>query len=405
MKKNVLLWIVAVLALAVGVSGCGSNDDNEIVNVDREIQAVSSGEGYEWGETDIDESDPLAVFFRGELFTAEWTGSANFYTHGIRDFFTSSKLEEIYEIDSREEFTKAYKGTAELPEVDFSRYTLIVGKTYGVNGTYKFDRVILTDKGTTYEMETIVRANAGGGGTEAFMDIYYWCLYPKLEKKEITLKRTVKNGVDPELLEQTEPEFSNEEYNPIAVHYDWSETTNGTWTIATATNAVGIVMHIKYGSNPSPEPPHSAEEFFKQNLPLTNLDEFRKDKDDYGDYQLYRQYYKYEPLEMCTWLIKFDGNRISEAYGRFLPIKNLVVQARVSWRDAKKIVENYLQEPIDGMLLNPAIMEFPDGEGTAPRMVYVYKKHDNDKYDYVYVDAKTGRLLYHLKTAGDKPYL
>ena len=47
--------------------------------------------------------------------------------------------------------------------------------------------MILTDKATTYEMETIVRANAGGGGTEAFMDIYYWCLYPKLEKKEITL--------------------------------------------------------------------------------------------------------------------------------------------------------------------------------------------------------------------------
>ena len=68
MKKNVLLWIVAVLALAVGVSGCGSNDDNEIVNVDREIQAVSSGEGYEWGETDI-----RGVFAAGDLVSGPKT--------------------------------------------------------------------------------------------------------------------------------------------------------------------------------------------------------------------------------------------------------------------------------------------------------------------------------------------
>ena len=100
-KKSVLLLNVLLLIF----TGC-SNDD-EVIN------GVRNGEGYRGGivydgytRQEIDESDPLSVFFGEELHNPRWDG----YGNEFKTFFEQGKWndESILVINSQEEFQKAY---------------------------------------------------------------------------------------------------------------------------------------------------------------------------------------------------------------------------------------------------------------------------------------------------------
>lgn len=201
---------------------------------------------------------------------------------------------------------------------------------------------------------------------------------------------------DPALLEQTAPEFTSSDFRDDL--YVWTTSTNGTWVIHKLN---GIVGDINYGWEPSPEPPHTAEDFFKDNLPLTADDEMKKDR-LYG----YRQYYKGIPVERGTWGFSFNGDVIYSAVGHFSVIHNLDVTPLISEENAKRIVESYIKDSVEGedKCFYLSIMEFPAETTLEPRLVYVYKYDPWEYHNYVYVDAKTGRLLYQITCSGDKPY-
>lgn len=201
---------------------------------------------------------------------------------------------------------------------------------------------------------------------------------------------------DPALLEQTAPEFTSSDFRDDL--YVWTTSTNGTWVIHKLN---GIVGDINYGWEPSPEPPHTAEDFFKDNLPLTADDEMKKD----GLYG-YRQYYKGIPVERGTWGFSFNGDVIYSAVGHFSVIHNLDVTPLISEENAKRIVESYIKDSVEGedKCFYLSIMEFPAETTLEPRLVYVYKYDPWEYHNYVYVDAKTGRLLYQITCSGDKPY-
>ena len=366
---------------------------------------MRGGDVYEGGRgrTEVDESDPLSVFFRGALHD-----KIPIYYHGITDFCTDISYENCHVINSRQEFEQADKGNQELPDVDFSRYTLIIGWTFGENGTFKLEDVTLRDKGDCYELETRVRPNAGGDGTQAHINFYYWRLYPKLEKKNIIVKRTTKEGIDPALFEQTTTEFTQCDFEAEGL-FVWTVNTVGTWTV---TRLNGIVAYVDYGLTLSPEPPKTAEEFFSTYLPEIdehygeNYDEYYMKKDTWQTRTIYRQYYSSIPVERATWEFEYNDGVMRQAAGHFVAIRNLVTPS-ISWEDAKKIVENYIHEPAtgDNKWFDLAIMEFPVDGVLVPRMVYVYKYDGWDYHDYVYVDAKTGRLLYRMTNSGDYPYI
>ena len=189
MKKNSILWMSAVLILIVGMSSC-SNDD-EIVDVFSNNNAVRGGEVYGWDKPEVDASDSLAVFFRDELHGPYWDGNGNEF----KTFFNQSSYddESCLMIYSRQEFRSAYMGTKELPDVDFSKNTLIIGRTWCNDGSYELDDIILKDMGAYYELETRLLHYVDRGALCAIVELYYWRLYPKLEKKDIVLKRTVKD--------------------------------------------------------------------------------------------------------------------------------------------------------------------------------------------------------------------
>ena len=162
----------------------------------------------------------------------------------------------------------------------------------------------------------------------------------------------VQNEIDPALLEQTTTEFSYSDFEAENLLI-WTTATNGTWVI---NKLNGIVSEIYYGLQPSPESPHSPEEFFKDNLPLSADDEMIKQ----GEF-IYRQYYKDIPVERGKWEFSFSGNVVSLASGHFVVINNLDVVPLISEDNAKRIVASYIKDSVEGedKQFYLAIMEFP----------------------------------------------
>lgn len=182
MKKKSLLWISALLLM---LAGCGSDD--EIVNG---VKGERGGIVY-YGDPhqDIDESDPLSVFFGEELHNPYWDGSGNEY----KTFFEQGEWndESVLVINSQEEFQKAYMGTKELPIVDFNMFTLVIGRTWGNDSSFMLADIILNDKGSNYELETKLNHYVDGIAYAAIQTFFYWRLYPKLAQKPIIPKRIV----------------------------------------------------------------------------------------------------------------------------------------------------------------------------------------------------------------------
>ena len=85
---------------------------------------------------------------------------------------------------------------------------------------------------------------------------------------------------------------------------------------------------------------------------------------------------------------------------------NLDVTPLVSEENAKRIVESYIKDTVEGedKSFYLSIMEFPADTTLEPRLVYVYKYDPWEYHNYIYVDAKTGRVLYQITCSGDKPY-
>lgn len=186
MKKKSLLWISAFLLI---LAGCSSDDDASQGNGN--VEKVSGGIVYTDGtyQKSGDESDPLSVFFEKELHNPYWDGAGNEY----KTFFDQGSWddESILVINSFEEFQKAYMGTKDLPDVNFNLYTLVIGRTWGNDGSFMLADIILEDKGANYELETKLNHYVDRAATSAIQTIFYWRLYPKLAQKPIVPKRIV----------------------------------------------------------------------------------------------------------------------------------------------------------------------------------------------------------------------
>lgn len=181
MKKINIIWISALLLI---LTGC-SSDDEIVIEKDEHGGIVYSGYAYQ----DIDESDPLSVFFGEELHNPYWDDSGNEY----KTFFEQGKWDDetILVINNQKEFQEAYMGTKNLPIVDFNMYTLVIGRTWGYSCSCKLSEIILNDNSLNYELETKIYHYVDRLAPAAIEDIFYWRLYPKLALKPIIPKRTM----------------------------------------------------------------------------------------------------------------------------------------------------------------------------------------------------------------------
>jgi hypothetical protein len=127
---------------------------------------------------------------------------------------------------------------------------------------------------------------------------------------------------------------------------------------------------------------------------------------DYRNDPHYFQYYKGIPVLEGWWHINYLNNVIAGAYGNFVPIGELDVNPAVNLATAKKIIENYINQSVDGegkrTLLT--IMSFPENGKLKPRLAYVYLRMGNMEGEFVFVDAQTGQLLHHRQYWGGSPF-
>lgn len=197
MKKKLLI-VLGFISVIMTLASC-DNDDNSLYRVEKnesgEIAPVRCGiiiEGY--ARQKVDESDPVSVFFGKELHSPYWDGFGNEF----KTFFEQGEWndESCLMINSQQEFQAAYMGTKELPEVDFNQYTLVIGRTWSSDGSYVLDKTVLYNRDFTYELEAQFLHYLNGTAFCSIIRFYYWSLYPKLEPKEIILKRTVTDEYD-----------------------------------------------------------------------------------------------------------------------------------------------------------------------------------------------------------------
>lgn len=217
MKKKSLFVMGAAMMLAISLNSCSSdeqaneepkpNDEKELDSnpVDtrlRDIRAdypdaisyISGGNNHEgWNNPDSDVADPLVAFFQEELHRPYWDENGN----EIKTFFEQGSWDEegCMMINSREDFQKAYMGTKELPEIDFDKYTLIIGRTWGNDSSYELADVFLRDNGDNYSLDACLWHHYGGAFA-AIIHIFYWRLYPKLPQKDIVTKHVVYSMVE-----------------------------------------------------------------------------------------------------------------------------------------------------------------------------------------------------------------
>lgn len=205
----------------------------------------------------------------------------------------------------------------------------------------------------------------------------------------------------------TTPEFTYQDFD--AISYDFEETTNGTWKISKVNGIIRNIIFCSQGVDPapSPAPPKTTEDFFSEFLPVTADNQMVFYDRDYRNDPHYFQFYKGVPVEQGYWhFYLYEDGTIQSASGTFIPIGELDVNPAVNMATAKKIVKNYIHDSIEGegKRIYLSIMSFPENGELKPRLVYVYKRQVWEEGDFIYVDAQTGQLLYHIAYFGGSPY-
>ena len=116
-----------------------------------------------------------------------------FNTHNRSTDCFNIKVDSCHQIDSEEEFSAMYVGTARLPEIDFSRYTLLLGsKVYSAGDTDAENyKLVLSESEDCYHLDIHTRHLEDGEWAVVCitpLELFYYGIYPKLEKKKIVTK-------------------------------------------------------------------------------------------------------------------------------------------------------------------------------------------------------------------------
>ena len=95
--------------------------------------------------------------------------------------FPSGNETEFSEINSQEELESRYKGESILPEIDFAKYTLIIGKAYMLGMTYHVKAIEIHKY--EYNQSLCVFTDDPEGLFWMAYNMYFWALFPKIEQE------------------------------------------------------------------------------------------------------------------------------------------------------------------------------------------------------------------------------
>ena len=177
MKKELFTMMLMLLSMAaVVVSGCSSDDDETITRYsDDNISLIPIEEGEVFAA--------VSDFFRITSGSDEIKQEAfDFKNDLCHDGKNSCLL-----INNGEEFKEAYMGDSPLPSIDFSKYSLIVGRVYISAGTF-IDNMSIRQINNS---KSILAINYCVDTKGCYIGIlhyeYYWSLFPKFHASEIEI--------------------------------------------------------------------------------------------------------------------------------------------------------------------------------------------------------------------------
>lgn len=111
----------------------------------------------------------------------------------LKDFFPASSYESetCYLINSNTELEQLYSGDKELPEIDFDKYTLLIGWVLEPCGYIVEKQTIdVADEAIVVTLTEKRDVDAASGVIAAMYDYYFWKLCDKLPNKKVVIKKT-----------------------------------------------------------------------------------------------------------------------------------------------------------------------------------------------------------------------
>ena len=181
MKK--LVFLLGVL-LSLGVfCACSSDDDGS--NYSEEMIDL----------TPINDGNNFAAI--SEFFKTAFGGSYD--DDKPFDFKNNLNNEDdpCIVINTEEEFKEAYTGDLSLPAIDFSNYTLTIGKIFLPAGEF-IDNMSIKQTNpikTTLYINCIIDTNPNVGYLGVSYWVYYWKLFPKFYASKINVEISEEKGI------------------------------------------------------------------------------------------------------------------------------------------------------------------------------------------------------------------
>ena len=105
-------------------------------------------------------------------------------TDSVNCLFKSEWKDTCFLINSKEEFESMLLCDKDLPIIDFSLYSVIVGKKNMPNSFYS---IVEQSINNTQTLELNIIVHLPNEHWPAFSDMFYWALYPKLPNKKISI--------------------------------------------------------------------------------------------------------------------------------------------------------------------------------------------------------------------------
>ena len=162
--KKYLLILLAAMAFAA----CG-DDNSQEANIDKEVPEEVAMQRIE-------------AFFEN-AFSKNW---------GMDSFAFTYRHNEICVINSREELAAIYTGEEDIPDIDFSKYTLLIGHVITPDTGHTISRLELTEKDG--QKTLYVYVHEWDSGLTVITPVLYWGLYPKFPQHQVNVVAMNENG-------------------------------------------------------------------------------------------------------------------------------------------------------------------------------------------------------------------
>ena len=185
MKKKLLFIMSFLLSLGM-FSACNNSDEMNFDSTDnnnkddtRVLIPVKDSYGY----------SAISDFFYSELDSDEKYPKSFIFKNNFSDDENPCII-----INNKEEFEEEYTGNSPLPNIDFSNYTLIIGRITLSAGTFIDDMNIRIENNKRAAIAINCIIDSKGAYTANELYYYYWNLFPKFLVSEIVVEVNKKMG-------------------------------------------------------------------------------------------------------------------------------------------------------------------------------------------------------------------